>query len=209
MMTSEIIRLEKSQIDKASQILAAAFNQDPFFQHVLPQEGKDKLLYCLWQNILRYCQPHHSTYTTPELKGIAVWIPPGEYPINPLRFLLAGFYKLPFQVGLKRMRNFSLFRLLEKYHKQDMSVPHWYLLGLGVSPDYQGQGIGGSLIQPILKQADEQGLPCYLETDTHGAVRFYQRHGFEILRTGEEPVQFWTMKREPRISNNEHHNDKD
>ncbi|MEO1431064.1 MAG: GNAT family N-acetyltransferase, partial [Cyanobacteria bacterium J06633_8] len=173
MMTSEIIRLEKSQIDKASQILAAAFNQDPFFQHVLPQEGKDKLLYCLWQNILRYCQPHHSTYTTPELKGIAVWIPPGEYPINPLRFLLAGFYKLPFQVGLKRMRNFSLFRLLEKYHKQDMSVPHWYLLGLGVSPDYQGQGIGGSLIQPILKQADETPKPSRYQWGTDISCLWY------------------------------------
>ena len=201
MMTSEIIRLEKSQIDKASQILAAAFNQDPFFQYVLPQEGKDKLLYDLWKTTLRYSQAHNSTYTTPELKGIAVWIPPGEFPLNPLRFLLAGLYKLPFQVGLKRMKKFSLFTLLEEHHKQDMSVPHWYLLGLGVSPECQGQGIGGSLIEPILKQADEQGLPCYLETDTSGAVRFYQRRGFEILRTSEQPVQFWTMKREAQISN--------
>lgn len=199
-MTSEIIRLEKSQIDKASQILAAAFNQDPFFEYVLPQEVKDKLLYGLWKTILRYSLPLNSVYTTPELKGIAVWIPPGEFPLNPLKLLLGGLYKLLFQIGLKRIRKLTLFTLLEQYHKQDMSVPHWYLLGLGVSPDYQGQGIGGSLIQPILKKADEEGLPCYLETDTPGAVRFYQRHGFEILRTSEQPVEFWTMKREPQIS---------
>ena len=155
MMTSEIIQLEKSQIDKASKILAAAFNQDTLFQYVLPQERKDKLLYGLWKTILRYSQPQHSVYTTPELKGIAVWIPPGEFPLNPLRFLLAGFYKILFQIGLKRIRRLTIFSLLEQFHKQDMSVPHWYLLGLGVSPDYQGQGIGGSLIQPILKQADE------------------------------------------------------
>ncbi|MEO1372754.1 MAG: GNAT family N-acetyltransferase [Cyanobacteria bacterium J06635_10] len=200
MMTSEIIQLEKSQIDQASQILAAAFNQDPLFEYVLPQEGKDKLLYGLWKTILRYSLPLNSVYATPELKGIAVWIPPGEFPLNPLKLLLGGLYKFPFQIGLKRIRKLTLFNLLEQYHKQDMSVPHWYLLGLGVSPNYQGQGIGGSLIQPILKQADEEGLPCYLETDTPGAVRFYQRHGFEILRTSEQPVEFWTMKREPRIS---------
>ncbi|MEM7725563.1 MAG: GNAT family N-acetyltransferase [Cyanobacteria bacterium P01_A01_bin.45] len=197
MMNSEIIQLEKSQINKASEILAAAFKEDPLFQYVLPQESKDKLLYDLWKTILRYSQPRSSVHTTPELKGIAVWIPPGEYPLNPLRFLLTGLYKILFQIGLKRMRKFTIFTLLEDFHKQDMSVPHWYLLGLGVSPEYQGQGIGGSLIQPILKQADEEGLPCYLETDTPGAVRFYQRHGFEILRTSEQPIELWTMKREP------------
>ena len=200
MMTSEIIQLEKSQIDKASQTLAAAFSQDPLFQYILPQEDKikDKLLYGSWKTSLQYCQSYNCIYTTPELKGVAVWLPPGEYPFNFLRFLLAGFYKIPFQLGLKRLRKFlSLFALFDEYHKQDMSVPHWYLIGLGVSPDYQKQGVGGSLIQPILKQADEEGLPCYLETDTPGGVRFYQRHGFEIVRTGEQPIQFWTMKREP------------
>ena len=202
MMTSEIIQLEKSHIDNASEIIANAFNEDPFLQHVLPEEGKDKLIHGIFKTILRYSQVYNSTYTTPELKGVAVWIPPGEFPLNPLRFLLAGFYKIIFQVGLNRIGNFRLFTLLEQYHKQDMSMPHWYLLGLGVSPFYQGQGIGGSLIQPILKQADEEGLPCYLETDTYGAVRFYQRHGFEILRTYEQPIKFWTMKREPQISNN-------
>ena len=155
MTTSEIIQLETSQIDDACEIIATAFNEDPLLQYVLPQEGKDKLVHGIFKTILRYSQVYRSTYTTPELKGIAVWIPPGEFPLNPLRFLLAGFYKILFQIGLKRIRRLTIFSLLEQFHKQDMSVPHWYLLGLGVSPDYQGQGIGGSLIQPILKQADE------------------------------------------------------
>lgn len=198
MMTSETIRLEKSQIDKASQILAAAFSKDPFFQYILPQKNKNKLLYIFWKAVLRYSQTYNCIYTTPELKGIAVWVPPGEYPLNSLRFLIAGFYTIFFQLGFKGIEKFvSSFELLEKYHNQDMSVPHWYLIGLGVSPDYQGQGVGGSLIQPILKQADEESLPCYLETETPAAVRFYQKNGFEIVRTGEQPFKFWTMKREP------------
>ena len=203
MMTSEIIQLEKSQIDQASKILAAAFNTDPFFQYILPQDGKakDKLFY-MWKASLRYCQPYECIYTTPELKGIAAWIPPGEYPLNLLRFLRAGFYKVAFQLDFRGLRRLSsLFKLFDEYHQQDISVPHWSLFGLGVSPACQGQGIGSLLIQPILKRADEEGLPCYLETSTSGAVRFYQKHGFEILRTGEQPVEFWTMKREPSIQN--------
>ncbi|WP_235595799.1 GNAT family N-acetyltransferase [Mastigocoleus testarum] len=204
MMTSEIILLEKSQIDKASQILAAAFLKDPLFSYALPQEDKvkDKLLHDIWKASLRYSLPHNCTYTTPEIKGIAIWIPPGAYPFNNLRFMLTGFYRIPFQLGWKNLKKFiSPFALLDKYHTQDMPVPHWYLFGLGVSPVCQGEGIGGSLIQPVLKQADEEGLPCYLETDTPGAIRFYQKHGFEVLRTGEQPLKFWTMKREPQNGN--------
>jgi ribosomal protein S18 acetylase RimI-like enzyme len=69
---------------------------------------------------------------------------------------------------------------------------------LGISPAYQRQGIGSLLLQPILKQADSEGLPCYLETSTEGGVRFYQRRGFEVVRTGgfpEDNLKFWTMKR--------------
>jgi len=70
---------------------------------------------------------------------------------------------------------------------------------LGVSSAYQSQGIGSLLIKPILERADKENLPCYLETTTEQAVRFYQRNGFEILRAEEKPVKFWTMKREPMI----------
>nr|WP_231510290.1 GNAT family N-acetyltransferase [Fischerella sp. PCC 9605] len=82
-----------------------------------------------------------------------------------------------------------------------MSQPHYYLEMLGVAPAYQGQGIGSLLLQPVLKQADTEGLPCYLQTTTEKAVRFYQKHGFEVLRTVELPKggsQLWTMKRSPK-----------
>jgi ribosomal protein S18 acetylase RimI-like enzyme len=111
-------------------------------------------------------------------------------------------YALPFMLPWRRLGQLmSLFFRLEEYHKHDIQEQHWYLMMLGVAPVYQNQGIGGSLLQPILKQADSAGLPCYLETSTQSGVRFYQRHGFEIVRSGELPTgsaRFWTMKREPK-----------
>jgi N-acetylglutamate synthase-like GNAT family acetyltransferase len=71
---------------------------------------------------------------------------------------------------------------------------------LAVSPNSQGKGIGGILLEPILKQADSQGLPCYLETSTEKTVRFYQKHGFDIIWSGEllkNSPYWWAMKREP------------
>ena len=200
-MNTEIIRLEKAQIHQATETLVDGFKKDPMFQYLLPptENLKDKISLTFWEAVLRYCQPLNNVYTTPEIKGVAAWVPPEEFPVKFLRLLQLGLYKVPFQLGFRRLIKFaSLFSLIEKYHEQDMHQPHWYLLGLGVSSSCQGQGIGSLLIQPMLKKADEEGLPCYLETSTERAVRFYQRNGFEILRTGEKPVQFWTMKREPR-----------
>jgi ribosomal protein S18 acetylase RimI-like enzyme len=198
-MNTEITRLEATQIDKATETLTNAFSKDPLLQYILPEENskKAKISRQLSEVNLRYAQPLKHIYTIPEIKGIAAWIPPEQYPLNFLKLLQVGFYKIPLQLGFTKVgKLLSLFSSFEKYHKQDMHQPHWYLLALGVSSAYQGQGIGSLLIQPILKKADEHNLPCYLETSTEKAVRFYQKNGFKILRTEEKPVQFWTMKRE-------------
>jgi len=70
---------------------------------------------------------------------------------------------------------------------------------LGVSPDCQGQGIGGMLLQSMLARADRTNMPCYLETTTTAAVRFYQRHGFEVVHQDMfADREYLAMKRYPQ-----------
>ncbi|PSB29216.1 GNAT family N-acetyltransferase [Chlorogloea sp. CCALA 695] len=204
-MSTEVICLEISQIDAASKTLAHAFNDDPIFRHFASEREQARLgaIQLLAKTALRYSQSYNHIYTTAkELKGVAIWIPPGKFPLNDLRLLRLGLYTLPFKLRLNRLRQLiSLFLTMEKHHKQDITQPHWYLFMLGVSPTYQRQGIGNLLLQPILKQADSEKLSCYLETSTEGGVRFYQRLGFEVVRTGglpEADFKFWTMKRSPQ-----------
>ena len=51
--------------------------------------------------------------------------------------------------------------------------------------------------------ADEQGLPCYLETETADNVAYYRHHGFEVrsewdLATAHERgPHLWGMLRVP------------
>lgn len=201
-MSKNVVFLKRSQIDQASEVLASAFDQDPMFCYLTPKVDRARTNAINWlcKTVLRYSEPYHHIYTTAsDLKGIAAWVPPGHFPLNILRLLQVGLYALPFNVDWSRLRQFiSLQSTMEEFHKRDMPQPHWYLIMLGVAPTYQGQGIGGSLLQPILNQADSEGLPCYLETSTEQAVRFYQKHGFEVLRIGEFPgnaPRLWTMKR--------------
>lgn len=183
-MNNKIVALKKSQIEQATEILASAFAGDPILCFLTAEARK-----WLCSIALRYSQPFNHVYKTAnDLKGIAAWIPPGYFPLSWLRLLQVGAYAIPFQLGWSSTKQFmSLLSTLDKFHERDLPIAHWYLFMLGVAPAYQGQGIGSALIQPILQQADVQGLPCYLETSTSEAVRFYQKHRFEVLRVVELP----------------------
>lgn len=204
MLTTETTRLQASQADEAIAVLSEAFNQDPILQYFFSPQDSERLKSLRWQSkiILDYCQSEQEIYTTAgTVKGVAIWLPPEQSSLNTLRLLQLGFIAFPLHVQFKRLIEYlSIFSKIEKY-RQDMTQPHWYLMMLGVAPAYQNQGIGGSLLQPILQRADQEGVPCYLETSTEGGVRFYQRQGFEILRSdrvAKGTFPFWTMKREPQ-----------
>jgi ribosomal protein S18 acetylase RimI-like enzyme len=78
--------------------------------------------------------------------------------------------------------------------------PHYYLWGLGVDPLHQAKGIGTALMLPLLKKANAQKTPIFLETHAEENVRYYQRHGFTLMCTKKIPrygLPIWCMLREP------------
>jgi GNAT superfamily N-acetyltransferase len=201
----EIALLQASQVQLASEILGDSFKDDPIFQYFAFQDDLRRLssIQSIGKMMLHYADRYNAVYTTTEvMKGVAIWIPPHQFPLNEFRLLQAGGYVLPFKLRLNKLTQFiSLFFKVEACHKAWMSQPHWYLLMLGVHSAYQNQGIGGDLIKPVLAAADRDNMPCYLETTTAAAVRFYQRHGFEIVETinsSDVNIWIWAMKREPQ-----------
>lgn len=203
-MNTDVVTLQPTQIDTASAVLAQAFNKNPIFHYFALEAEPARIDLIKWvaKAILRYSQPYNQIYTTKDnFKGVAVWLPPGKYPTNNLRFLLSLMHAFPPKLRFKRLGQLiSLFSTIEEHHQQDIPQPHWYLFMLGIAPNYQRQGIGSLLLQPILKQANQENLPCYLETSTEGGVRFYQRLGFEVVRSGNFPaanLQYWTLIRNP------------
>ena len=82
--------------------------------------------------------------------------------------------------------------------------PHWYLNMLATHPDWQRQGLGAALMEAVFEIADEQGLPCFLETETAANVAYYRHHGYEVRSEwdlaidGEAGPHLWGMLRRPR-----------
>lgn len=140
--------------------------------------------------------------TGDEVVGVAVWLPPGAFPLSPARQLRA----LPRMAGVLSAAPRSARRLLRYtagIAKLHPGQPYWYLEVVGVDPRAQGLDVGTRLLEPVLTHADEVGQLCYLETMTERNVGWYRSLGFEVR---EEGVRFvpgrppnWTMIRHPRF----------
>lgn len=203
-----IVKLNSSDFAIASEQLSVAFSDDPLITQFIPEKKAAKLLALqkLSQALLKYAQLYDCIYTTGEnLKGVAIWLPPeaAQFNLSQLwQVVRSGFIPLPFFVRWGRIGDFISFLATEiRLHHKTVPEPHWYLAMLGVSPECQGQGIGGKLIQPVLQEANRTKMPCYLETSTAAAVRFYQRYGFEIVHKGIfVEREYWIMKREPQVN---------
>jgi ribosomal protein S18 acetylase RimI-like enzyme len=203
-MNMNIVPLQSDRINQAVEVLTRAFDNDPMFSYVTPQEEKAKInsLQWLFSYFLDYVSSYQNIYTTSEeLKGVIAWIPPESSKDNFFAISKEELSELNLKLGSSQAkRMISLFSKIEERHKIDMPQPHWYLYLLGVSSVYQGQKVGSSLIQPILKQADKDGFYCYVITFAESAVGFYQKHGFEVAWIGESSIgspRIWTMKRKP------------
>ncbi|MBF2065860.1 MAG: GNAT family N-acetyltransferase [Calothrix sp. C42_A2020_038] len=197
----EVVRLETSQVDQAVEVLQAAFSKDPIFNYLLPEHNTDaSAMSLLLRVLLASSYPYQHTYTTAgKLQGVAAWMPPDNSGGNALHLLQSGAVTLPFKLRLLNLIKVITWALeMEKLHQRNIQKPHWYLSLLGVVPTSQGQGVGSLLIEPVLRQADSQGLSCYVETSTENAVRFYQKHGFRVTWYGEllkGSPYLWTMER--------------
>jgi GNAT superfamily N-acetyltransferase len=85
-------------------------------------------------------------------------------------------------------------------HAAGTSAPHWYLGVLATRPGRAGTGLATAVLEPVLRQADIDGVGCCLETSTLANRAFYARRGFvdvtEVdIVSGPEP---WWLRRPPR-----------
>lgn len=202
--TTQGVRMSKAQIPASGAALARAFYDDPLMTYILPEDARrPAALRWFMTAAARYGDAHGEVYTTPgSVDGNAIWLPPGDVKISLPRMIRHGMLAGPFKFGLGGFTRFlNVMNYLERLHDRDMPQRHWYLMILGVDPPRQGQGVGGTLVQPVLARADADGLPCYLETQKEQNLAFYRKHGFEVVVDDYVPKggpRCWTMKRPPQ-----------
>jgi N-acetylglutamate synthase-like GNAT family acetyltransferase len=180
-------------------VLARAFDDDPLVNWLVFQDGQRlaRIERFFTISLERFARPYDQIYTTPELNGAALWIPPGKWGGNLLQQLLA----LPDLMRITGPRHLlTKIKAIQAVEKIHPATAHYYLITLGVEPHFQRKGIGSVLLQPILQLCDEQQIPAYLETAKEQNLSFYARHGFqvrEIIKMPQAGPTLWTMWRDP------------
>lgn len=214
---SSVVPLQDSHKQEAALCLATAFLNDPilgkhmFRQDYLKGSGAATLFASVIEN--QFKSGKHNSVAVNEkgaVQGVALWLGPDEpkdVPILPMLLVAPTIF------GYSHIyRSIMGANAVEAKHPK---YKHYYLAYVGVSPLCQGQGIGSALIKPVLQKADEEGIPCYLETGSPDNLHFYQKYGFKLtkqitvlaaseVQVGTAPVGspliLYCMKREPIAS---------
>jgi GNAT superfamily N-acetyltransferase len=160
-------------------VLAKAFYDDPILGWLMPDERKRharlRRFYAI--ELRHLALPRGQVWTTSDLTGAALILPPGAWRVPLHATLLEGG---AFGVHLGRGARLGI--AMEWRHARDVREPHYYVRDIGVLPEMQGKGLGSALMRPTLERCDREGLPAYLEASSERSAALYARLGFQLIR---------------------------
>lgn len=196
---NNLVRLEKSQVPAASELLSRAFYDDPLFSSFIPDplQRKKKLHYLL-ETIVQYSVTYGEVYaTSPNFEGVSVWLPSDRVDMTLWRGLRSGGLSIIIHLGVRSTINqLNDSDFICSVHKRHIDSPHWYLYLLGVDPALRGQGYASKLVKPVLVRTERKGMACWLDNTNENNLPLYQHYGFRVIEEYEIPrtgVKIWGM----------------
>lgn len=203
-MAATSTRPSADHVERAAAAYTRAFMDDPVSLWISPDETqRGRVLPPYFRMAMRYALRYGGQVDLSDdaPRGVGTWLAPAHPVVTTVGMLRSGLWPLLWQLPPSAVGRFLAFgHTLETLHRQDVQRPHCYLWLLGVDPPCQGKGVGGAILRPRLREADQRGLACYLETTRESNVSLYLRFGFRVHkegRFGRDGPRYWTMLREP------------
>ena len=198
----KVLRVPVNKLKAAGSVLSKAFHHDPIFNYLIPDTNQRlKTLNHYFQHVIKYGLRYGEVYSSPNLEGISVWLPPKNSSHTRWKAIKTGALVLPVKVKWKylTLQN-KIYKFTDNLHKKFAPNPHWYLSLIGVGPDNQGKGVGKQLLSTTINRIDPENKPNYLETNTEKNVELFKRFGFRILQKVIVPdtkIFHWSLLRNP------------
>ncbi|CAM3626043.1 GNAT family N-acetyltransferase [Smaragdicoccus niigatensis] len=186
-MSIRVRQLTSTDVPKAAEVFAAAFDDDPVGRWLVP---RGTLVPHFRSDIDHWhAAPGCADVAIRdgEIVGAALWDPPG-YEVRGLDRILGAVASLrALRGGIvrgSRAQNFL------EAQRPEGSYCHLALVGAAV----KGQGIGSAL---LANRVDRLDSPIYLESSNIANVPLYERFGFQVLREATLPggPTWWLMYR--------------
>jgi ribosomal protein S18 acetylase RimI-like enzyme len=199
-----LYRLRKEDLPRASSVLGHAFEHDPDLAVIIrpDREGRRKKILSLFKCFVKLALLNGEAYAPSSgIEGVSMWFHSSKIRTTFIASLRAGFLSL-----LKTLHREELSKLqtygqeIETYHHELISEEHWYLNVIGVDPDHRRKGHARSMLEGMLSRIDEEGLPCFLDTNSEENIAIYEKFGFAVAKryTILEHSTHWGMIRHSR-----------
>jgi ribosomal protein S18 acetylase RimI-like enzyme len=187
-MTGLAIRpLRLDDVKAAGALLAASHGEYPAFRTLIADPAVRRRMLLPFQTAaVRDAVRNGHTYgafIAGGLVGVALWQPPGRFPLSKTRKLrMAPALLRSAAVAPRAFPRFA--RSGAALEREFPAEPVWYLQALGVHPDLQRRGSGAALLAAGLVRVDADRVACYLHTSDHANLEYYRRQGFELTQPG-------------------------
>jgi ribosomal protein S18 acetylase RimI-like enzyme len=192
-------RAETAELPELARMLARAFHEDPVAGWACrPDALRPRVLERLFGMRLRDLHARGEIWTDDDLRSVAVWAAPDQWHSTPRQDIAYATCLLHPRIALRMPMVVTGMLGAEKVHPNE--PPHWYLAILGTDPSARGDGLGSSMMAPVLEACDRDGVGAYLESSKEQNLDFYARHGFRVTSERRLPrgPSLWPMWREPR-----------
>jgi GNAT superfamily N-acetyltransferase len=188
------------RIDEMSDVSAEAFmaNDDPIGNYMFRDEPEHLALKKrFFRSLVASCSPKAVRQAiSPSLEAVSIWFPPGmdhseDHDPDPFK---QGDFAHP--GTMKKMQ--AVNEVIAALTAHLGGEPQWYLHLVAVRPQFMNHGYSSRLVEPMLKRAEGEGLPCTLITQSIGNVRKYEHWGFKVEKEMPLPgslEKFYSMRR--------------
>jgi ribosomal protein S18 acetylase RimI-like enzyme len=201
---NNIIDINQDLLDTAATLLTAAFSNDPLIKYLFPEPALYNQIWHLFHFVcearLELGWPIMGIYNSGKLSAVACLSPPRkkEWPDS----LVKKYHNLKSSIGVEAFDRLGSFSQLSKKHAPVHG--HYYLASIGVLPELQGKGLGGILLEAIhgFCEKDPEATGVYLETASRENVRFYIRHGYQLVASDKLDgiTDLWYMFRQNNVN---------
>lgn len=189
-MSKSVRRLTTADLDRASEILGAAFADYPWTTWCVAEDGQLDRISSLQRVYLEHLAlPHGKAYIDTEGHGVLAFLSPDTpAPTTEVSAIIAELHGDRFDRLMAADEQLS-----------GLPIPEgaWLLATIGTTPQSRGTGLGTALMKYGLAELDRTGHACWLDTSTERNLPLYQRFGFTVVGQinldGGPPV--WRMHR--------------
>jgi GNAT superfamily N-acetyltransferase len=174
----ELRRARAGDVPEVVDILADAFDADPFFRWMFgPDEMAFRVGLRAWLDlVVGLALPRGEGWLLGS-DGGSIWLPP-DAELASGEDLAEAARRLEELVG---DRVGDVLGAIGAGATGVPDTPHWLCVYVGVRPSAQGTGLGRALMEPGMTAADHARVPSHLVSTNPATATFYERLGYRVL----------------------------